>query len=356
MKLSVLDQSPIRAGGTAGDALRETLGLAQLADRLGYERYWVAEHHSSGGLASATPEILIEAIASRTNRIRVGSGGVMLSHYSPLKVAESFRMLEALHPGRIDLGVGRAPGSDTRTAAALARGPGRLGIEHYPEQLMDLYGYLSDTLPKDHQFSGIQAMPAGETMPELWLLGSSPASAEYAAALGWSYCFAHFINPYGGVVYCQNYRAAFDASPVQGSPRVSLAVSATVADTVEEAERLCWSRWVWRVAANHGVRKGILSPEEAKAIELTPPEREYVEHMRGESIFGDRRIVKSKLEQLAADYGTDEIMVVTITHDFEARKRSYELLAEAFQLDGQASAPAANDGPPSRAHSGTPFG
>jgi len=199
MKLSILDQSPIRDGGTAADAIHETIELARLADELGYERYWLSEHHNSGGLASATPEILIAEIASRTDRIRVGSGGVMLSHYSPLKVAESFRMLETLHPGRIDLGVGRAPGSDTRTASALAHGPGRLGIEHYPDQLLDLYGYLSDTLPADHPFSGIHAMPAGPGLPDLWLLGSSAASAEYAAELGWSFCYAHFINQHGGV-------------------------------------------------------------------------------------------------------------------------------------------------------------
>ncbi len=339
MKLSVLDQSPIRAGGTPRQALAETLELAQLADRLGYERYWVAEHHSTGGLASATPEILIEAIASRTERIRVGSGGVMLSHYSPLKVAESFRMLEALHPGRIDLGVGRAPGSDTRTATALATGPGRLGIEHYPEQLMDLYGYLSDTLPANHPFAGIHAMPAGETMPELWLLGSSDASAQYAAELGWSFCYAHFINPYGGLVHTQNYRAAFCPSPMLAEPRASLAISATVAETREEAERLCWSRWGARVGAARGRRTGFLPPEEAMALEFTAPEREYIEHMRSESIHGDPATVKARIEKMAADYDVEDVVVVTITYDFEARKRSYELLADAFGLKGASAAP-----------------
>jgi luciferase family oxidoreductase group 1 len=335
MKLSILDQSPIRDGGTAADAIHETIELARLADRLGYERYWLSEHHNSGGLASATPEILIAEIASRTERIRVGSGGVMLSHYSPLKVAESFRMLETLHPGRIDLGVGRAPGSDSRTASALARGPGRLGIEHYPDQLLDLYGYLSDTLPADHPFSGIHAMPAGPGVPDLWLLGSSAASAEYAAELGWSFCHAHFINPHGGVQFTQSYREKFQPSPILSEPRTSLAVSVTCADTTEEAERLSWSRWAWRVAANHGQRKGILSPEDAMRVPFTGPEREYIEYMRGQSIYGDPQTVKRRLESIAEEYGVDDLVLVTITYDFAARKRSYALLAEAFALERQ---------------------
>ncbi|MGE5596627.1 MAG: MsnO8 family LLM class oxidoreductase [Hyphomicrobiales bacterium] len=183
LRLGVLDQSPIRAGGTPAEAIRETLELAELCDRLGYHRYWLAEHHSSGGLASASPEILIGQVAARTSRIRVGSGGVMLTHYAPLKVAEQFRMLETLFPGRIDLGVGRAPGSDTKTARALAPGAPQPGLERYPEQLMDLYGFLSGDLPGDHPFAGVQAMPFGDTLPELWLLGSSSAGGEYAASL-----------------------------------------------------------------------------------------------------------------------------------------------------------------------------
>jgi len=332
MKLSILDQSPIRDGGTAADAIYETIELARLADKLGYERYWLSEHHNSGGLASATPEILIAEIASRTERIRVGSGGVMLSHYSPLKVAESFRMLETLHPGRIDLGVGRAPGSDGRTASALAHGPGRLGIEHYPDQLLDLYGYLSDTLPVDHPFSGIHAMPIGPGVPDLWLLGSSAASADYAAELGWSFCYAHFINQNGGVEFTRGYREKFQPSPILSAPRTSLAVSVTCADTTEEAERLSWSRWAWRVAANHGQRKGILSPEDAMRVPFTGPEIEYIEHMRSQSIFGDPQTVKRRLEDIAGEYGVDVLVLVTITHDFAARKHSYALLAEAFAL------------------------
>lgn len=332
MKLSILDQSPIRDGGTPAQAIRETLELARLADTLGYERYWLSEHHSSGGLASATPEILIAEIANRTTRIRVGSGGVMLSHYSPLKVAETFRMLETLHPGRIDLGVGRAPGSDMRTAAALAKGPGRLGIEHYPDQLLDLSGFLADELPPMHPLHGIHAIPQGSTVPELWLLGSSDASAQYAAELGWSFCYAHFINPYGGIVYTDTYRQRFQPSPFLAEPNASLALSATVAATFDEAEDLAYSRWIWRIAGNGGRRGGVLSPEDARSIALTPPEQDALDHARSTSIFGPPDFVKSRLEAIAADYGVDELVVVTITYDFEARKRSYELLASAFEL------------------------
>lgn len=330
--LSVLDQSPVRQGGTMSLALAETLELAQLCDRLGYHRYWLSEHHNTGGLASATPEILIEAIASRTARIRVGSGGVMLSHYSPLKVAETFRMLEALHPGRIDLGVGRAPGSDTHTARALAHGPGQLGIEHYPDQLMDLYGYLTDDLPPDHEFRGIRAIPATDTIPELWLLGSSAASAQYAAELGWGFCYAHFINADGGERSMALYRKLFDPSPLVPEPVGSIGVSVTCAETDEEAERLSWSRWGWRIMASQGRRDGIPPPEEAMAFTFTDAERDYLQYVKGRSIFGSPATVKRRLLELGDEYGVDEFVVVTIVHDFAARKRSYELLAAEFGL------------------------
>ncbi|MFN0096715.1 MAG: LLM class flavin-dependent oxidoreductase [Dehalococcoidia bacterium] len=337
--LSVLDQSPVRAGGTPIQALRETIELAQHTDRLGYHRYWLSEHHNTSGLASATPEILIAEIAMRTERIRVGSGGVMLTHYSPLKVAEQFRMLEALHPGRIDLGVGRAPGSDTKTARALAHGPGQLPLDAYPDQLLDLYGYLSDDLPEGHLFRGIKAIPETPTMPELWVLGSSLASAQYAAELGWAFCFAHFINPEGGERAVQMYRDRFQPSPSLKEPRASIGISATVAETDEQAEYLSWSRWCWRIAANHGERRGIPSPEDAMAFPYTPPEREYIEYMKTRSIYGSPERVRGQLDRVGAAYGVDEYVLVTITHDFEARKHSYTLLARAYGLDVSEATP-----------------
>jgi luciferase family oxidoreductase group 1 len=330
--LSVLDQSPIRRGGTPAQALRETIELAQLCDRLGYRRYWIAEHHSSGGLASASPEILIAEIASRTKEIRVGSGGVMLTHYSPLKVAEQFRMLEALHPGRIDLGLGRAPGSDRRTAEVLAYGHQPLGIEHYPDQLLSLYGFLTDHFPPGHEFAGLHAMPTGETVPELWLLGSSPASAQYAAELGWPFCWAQFINPEGGERHVQAYHDTFQPSPLLEEPRVAVGVSATCAETDEEAEHLSWSRWAWRLNSQRGLQGGIPSPEEAKAVQYTEPELDFIAFSRHRSIFGSPGHVKDRLLEVAQQFAADELVIVTITYDFEARKRSYELLAEAFEL------------------------
>lgn len=334
MRLSVLDQSPIRKGGSPIDAVRESIELAKRCERLGYHRYWVAEHHSSQGLADASPEILIARIAAETESIRVGSGGVMLSHYSSLKVAEQFRMLEALSPGRIDLGIGRAPGSDRRTAEALSVGPGALGIEHYPDQLMDLYGWLSNTLPTAHPYQQIRAMPAGESIPELWLLGSSAVSAQYAAELGWRYCFAHFINQDGGERFMQFYRDNFEPSPIVPEPEGAVGVSATVAETDEEAEHLSWSRWAWRLKSRLGLAEGgIPSPEEAKAYKYSEPELDFIAYSRHQSVYGSPGHVADRLMEVAERYKVDELVVVTITYDFEARKRSYELLAREFNLE-----------------------
>jgi len=245
-------------------------------------------------------------------------------------------MLEALHPGRIDLGIGRAPGSDGRTARALAHGPGALGIEHYPEQLSDLYGFLTNDFPEGHPFHGIRAMPDGGENPELWLLGSTAESASLAAHFGWAFSFAHFISPDGGESVVRGYKRYFKPSPALPQAKASLGVSVTCAETEEEAERLCWSRWYWRVLAGDAQRGGIPSPEEALAHPYTPQERTYVEYMRERSIHGTPAQVKARLEALAKEYGVDEFVVVTITHDFAARLRSYELLAEAFDLPRQA--------------------
>ncbi len=344
LALSVLDQSPIRKGGTPTDAVRESVDLAQHCEALGFRRYWIAEHHNSGGLASASPEILIGNIAANTRHMRVGSGGVMLMHYSPLKVAEQFRMLEALHPGRIDLGLGRAPGSDRRTAEALSPTGHMLSVEHYQEQLLDLHGYLAGELPEEHPYHGVRAQPAGESMPELWLLGSSPASAEYAAELGWSFCWAHFINPDGGEKVIGDYRERFQPSPLLQEPRAMVAVSATVAETDEEAELLSWSRWAWRLRSQQGRGGGIPSPEEARALEYSEPELDYIAYARRRSIYGSPGHVRDRIEEVAAEFGVDEVMVVTITYDFGARKRSYELLAREFEIAPPAEPPAESAG------------
>ncbi len=333
--LSVLDQSPIRRGGTAAEALAATVELAQLADRLGYERYWVAEHHNTSALASTAPEVLIGQIATHTDHIRVGSGGVMLPHYSALKVAEAFRLLETLHPGRIDLGIGRAPGSDGRTARALAPSGVPMDLREFPNQLLDLYGFLADDFPPDHEFHGIRAMPRPEAMPDLWLLGSSDVSAGYAAELGWPFCYAHFINSHRADSALEAYQKLFSPSPIASEPRPSMAVSALVAETEEEAERLSWSRWGWRLMGSAG-RGGIPPPEEALAFEYTEAEQEYLEMLKRRSIYGDPGQVRDQLLAMGERHGLDDFVVVTITHDYGARQRSYELLAEAFGLEPRA--------------------
>lgn len=334
-KLSVLDQSPIRKGCTPADALRETVALARRADALGYHRYWLAEHHSSGGLAGSAPEILIGQVLAETRGLRVGSGGVMLSHYSSLKVAESFRVLEAFYPGRVDLGIGRAPGSDQRTAMALAHGPGALGIEHFPAQIQDLIGYLRDELPDDHPFRHIQAMPSGATVPELWLLGSSGQSAAYAAYFGCAFSFAHFINPQGGDRVMQAYRDQFRPSVLLPEPEGSIGVYVICAESEEEAARLALSRRLWILNLYRGRTGPVPTVEEAENYPYTEEDEVLLRHARGRTISGTPDQCRARLLALGESYGVDEFVIVTICPEFETRVRSYELLAEAFGLTGR---------------------
>lgn len=334
VKLSVLDQSPIRQGGSPAQAIQETLELAQLCDRLGYTRYWLAEHHSSGGLAGSTPEILIGRVAGLTERIRVGSGGVMLSHYSSLKVAENFRMLETLYPGRIDLGIGRAPGSDQRTAQALAAGPGSLGIEYYPHQIKWLQEFLEDKVDAaDHPFRNIHAEPRGDTMPEMWVLGSSSQSAAYAAYFGLPFSFAHFITDQGGEQVMAEYREAFQPSARHPLAQGSIGVFVICAETEEEAQFQALSRDLFLLRLRTGHPAPIPPPEEARDYDYTPQQRMIVDMNRSRTIAGDPGQVRERLEALASAYQVDELVVVTITYDFSIRKRSYELLAKSFGLE-----------------------
>lgn len=338
MRLSVLDQSPIRYGCTPADAVAESVELAKLCDRLGYHRYWLAEHHSSGGLAGAAPEILIGHIAQATRHIRVGSGGVMLNHYSALKVAETFRMLETLHPGRIDLGLGRAPGSDQKTMQALRAGPGSAPVDYYPRQVLDTIGFLNDALEPEHPFHGIEAQPKGPTAPEVWLLGSSADSASYAAHFGLPFSFAHFITPRGGDLVLEAYRQAFQPSDYCPKPTTSVGVFALAADTDEKAQYLIKSRNLWLIRLMKGELGPFPTPEQADAYDYGPHDMAMLEANRGRSIAGDAEAVRAQLLELAEFYEPDELVIVTISHDFEARKRSYELLAEAFGLTARAAA------------------
>jgi luciferase family oxidoreductase group 1 len=333
LKLSVLDQSPVRQGVTPRDALFETIELARHVDALGYSRYWLAEHHSSPGLAGSAPEIMVARVASETSHIRIGSGGVMLSHYSALKVAEQFRMLEALYPRRIDLGIGRAPGSDQLTAIALQHGPGALGIEHFPNQISDLLGFLDNRLPADHPFARIRAMPMGETSPEVWLLGSSDQSAIFAAYFGCAFSFAHFINDEGGPEIMDAYRQRFQSTERLANPQGSIGVFVVCADTEAEARRLAASRDLWRLRQRQGILAPFPPPEDALAYPYNPAELRLVEYHRQRQIVGGPEQVKQQLLALAEAYAVDEVVVLTICHDFAARKRSYALLAGAFGLE-----------------------
>ena len=332
LMLSVLDQSPVRQGVTPRDALMETIALAKHCDALGYRRYWLAEHHATPALAGSAPEIMIARVAAETSRIRVGSGGVMLSHYSSLKVAEQFRMLETLYPGRIDLGIGRAPGSDQLTAAALAHGPGALGIEHFPNQIADVIGYLEHTIPGEHPFSRIQLMPDGETLPEIWILGSSDQSAIFAAYFGRAFSFAHFITDEAGPRIVEAYKAQFRPSGPLAVPQASIGVFVICAESEKRAHYLAASRDLSRLRQRQGRPMPYPPPEEALAYPYTDIERRVVESHRRRQIVGTPDQVKAGIEELAARYGVDEVVVLTITHDFDARKRSYALLAEAFGL------------------------
>jgi luciferase family oxidoreductase group 1 len=331
LRLGVLDQSPVRSTATPADAIRETLALAQAADRLGYHRYWLAEHHSTPALAGPSPEVLIPQVAAMTSGIRVGSGGVMLQHYSAFKVAESFRVLETLHPGRIDLGIGRAPGSDQLTARALA-GPLGGGIDDFPEKVADVLGFLHGDLPPEHRYGGLLAMPTGPTTPEVWLLGSSDQSAAMAAHFGTGFSFAHFINAEGGAEVTRAYARAFKPSAAMPQARASVAVFVVCAPTEDEATRLAQSRDLFIVRLYTGRSGRYPSVAEAEAYDYNAREQMIVDHARRRRVAGTPAQCRARVEALAAEYGAEEAMVVTITESWETRRRSYELLADVFEL------------------------
>lgn len=331
LTLSVLDQAPVPDGSTAAEALQHTIALAGATEALGYHRYWVAEHHGTPSLAATAPEIMVGAVASATSTIRVGSGGVLLSHYSPLKVAETFRTLCALHPGRIDLGVGRTPGADPLTEAALQYLPGVPGDERYVDKVVDLLGFLSDRLEPGHPFEGVRAMPDGVPAPALWMLGSSSHSGAVAAYLGQPFAFAHFITPAFGPQVVEAYRRGFEPSATQAAPAVLVAVGVICAETGAEARRLARSAEIWGLRPEGAERGPLLSPEDAAARTLTELEEAKVAQSRAARVVGDPQRVAEGLTALAGSYGVDELMLVTVCHDAGARRRSYELVAEALR-------------------------
>jgi luciferase family oxidoreductase group 1 len=339
LRLSVLDQAPISEGMEPSRALHNSLDLARLCDRLGYHRFWVAEHHGTPMLACASPEALIGPIAAATERIRVGSGGVMLPHYSPLKVAETFSILAGLFPGRIDLGLGRAPGTDQMTMLALQRDRRQAAPDDFPQQLSELLAYFEDRLPSGHPFARLAAtLPGRPERPEPWLLGSSPQSGIWAAELGLAYSFADFINPQGAEI-AADYRHRFVDSERLPAPRLSVGVLAICADSDEEAERLAASS---RMAFSL-LRRGQL-------IELPPPDKalRYLETRerprapsRRRAVYGSPETVRAGIEAIAREYEAEEVILLTNTYEHEARRRSYELIAQAFGPGSPKPGPAA---------------
>ena len=325
LRLSVLDQSPVAEGSTGSQALRNTVDLARLTDGLGYHRYWVAEHHGGPSLAGPSPEVLIGPIASATERLRVGSGGVMLPHYSPLKVAQSFSVLAGLYPGRIDLGIGRAAGTDPMTTFALQRDRRQAAPDDFPQQLAELLAYLDDSFPDGHALSRyVGTLPGRPETPEPWLLGSSPQSAIWAGELGLPYAFADFINPEGPEIAAL-YREQFADARGLGAPRTAVAVWALCADTEEEARRLAASSKMTFTLLRQGRLIPVPPPDKARRFLESQGDSPVVHRRR--SIVGTPDQVRAGIEEVAEAYSAEEVLVVTITHDEEARRRSYALLA-----------------------------
>ncbi len=337
MRLSILDQSPIISGHTPAQAVAETIKLAQAAEELGYYRYWLAEHHALAALADPCPEILVTRVAAATSKIRVGTGGVLLPHYSPLKVAEQFRMLEALYPQRIDLGIGRAPGGDQTTA--LAMGQGRYpGAEDFPEQVQFLVAYLDDALPAGHPFAKVKAQPAGPTAPEVWLLGSSDYSGALAAQLGLRFAFAHFISADGGDVVMRDYNRKFQPSPRGSKPHALLTVFAICAETDAEAERRAAAVDLRRLNMDYGINSTVPTQREAEGRSYNETEKARIAHNRRRLVFGAPATVKARLLALREQFAADELMVITITGEYRTRLESYALIAREFDLGHAAHA------------------
>ena len=331
MKLSILDQSPLIGDATPAEALKQTVELAKQAEKWGYHRFWVSEHHFSNRLAGSSPEVLLGHLSAVTSHIRIGSGGVMLPHYSAYKVAENFRVLEALAPGRIDLGIGRAPGGMPISSIALHHGERKRLGDQYPEQVEELKVYLDDVADEFYPLPHLTASPKVDTAPEVWMLGSSGGSARLAAKAGAGYTFALFINGEGGEDSVSQYINRFEPSEFGAEPRVSLAVFVLCAETEEQAEKLAVSLDLSLLANEQGQNLGgFPSFEQAKAYSYSSYEQKRVAANRQRMVVGTPSSVKQQLTALAKVYRTDEVIAVTITHHMQDRLTSYRLLKEAF--------------------------
>jgi luciferase family oxidoreductase group 1 len=328
--LSVLDQTPVIDGHSVADAIAATIELAQLADDLGYTRYWCAEHHGLRGVSNPCPEVMLARLGSVTRRIRLGSGGMMLPYYSPFKVAEQFMMLEALFPNRIDLGVGRAPGGDMRTSQAVAAGDYNRG-DIFPQQVADLVGVMKGTLPVDHIAQGVLLQPQVETRPQLWVLGSSEFGGLLAAQLGIRFAFAHFINAHFGHQVAHAYRERFKAGN-EAQPYLAAAVFVICADTEQEAADLEKAVDLRRVQMAYGLNAPIPNIEQGLAQEYGEREQLVIDREKPRSIIGTPEQVTERMLALQEQFQADELVVLTVAGSYRARLRSYELLADAFQL------------------------
>jgi len=328
--LSILDLSPVASGSTAAQALRNSLDLARLADTLGFTRYWVAEHHNMPAIASSAPEIMIGQIAAATSRIRVGSGGVMLPNHAPLMVAERFKVLEALYPGRIDLGLGRAPGTDPATSYALRRRQGISEEDDFLDRFNELMLLESRGFPAGHPFANVRAMPSDVPLPPIFLLGSSDYSAQLAGHIGAAFAFAHHFANFDAAEAMRLYRETFKPSPAHAKPYAILATHVVCADTDDEAERLARTVDLNIVRRAKGEYLPLASPEEAAAYDYAPVDKARIAQNRARVAVGSPTTVKAKLMPLIEATEAQELMVTTMIYDHTARRRSYELLARAL--------------------------
>ena len=339
LPLSVLELSPVTSGGTARDALRGTIELAKHVERLGYHRFWLAEHHNMPGIASSAPAVLIGHVAAATSTLRVGSGGVMLPNHPPLVVAEQFGMLEALHPGRIDLGIGRAPGTDQVTASALRRSADPLSAEDFPQQLGELLAFFDGSWPEGHPYRAITAVPGLGYRPPVWLLGSSGYSAQVAGLLGMPFAFAHHFSSANTLPALALYRDSFRPSAELSEPYSMIAASVLVADTDEHARYLAGPGGLSFLRLRSGRPGPFPSNEEAAAYPYTPHERRFVDDRLDSQVLGGPQTVRRQIDELLAATGVNELMVTTMTYDSADRWHSFELLADLAGLIAQAPQP-----------------
>ena len=328
MKLSILDQAPVLSGKSAQEALKESMKLAQLGEKLGYTRYWIAEHHDFPGLASSAPEVMLGYIGANTEKIKIGAGAILLPHYKPYKVAETFNMLATLFPDRIDLGIGRAPGGSAEASIALS-GNFLENVRNMPNSIKDLLHFLYNNYPTDQMFSKITAHPFPDTPPVPWILGTSEKSAIQAASYGTAYAFGHFMSDKDGIEILKTYRNAFRQSSGLQKPQAIITVSVICAETSELAEELALSWFLSKIQTDKGEKNnGIPTLEEARNYSFTSDEKERIQEMRKKMMIGNPKEVKQQLAELQSAYSVDEIMIVTITNSYDRRIKSYELIAK----------------------------